>query len=75
MNRSYRDEGWYRKEGLLNDNSKQNLFPFLSQSLFSGKHTTTYKYCFLKSILDNLYSFRLALFGLCEVVAFLPFLK
>lgn len=58
MNRSYGNEGWYRKEGLLNDNSKQNLFPFLSQSLFSGKHTTTYKYCFLKSILDNLYSFN-----------------
>ena len=58
MDRSYKNEGWYRKEGLLNDNFGKNLFPYLSQSLFSGKHTTTYKYCFLKSILDNLYSFN-----------------
>jgi len=55
--RSYRDEGWYKIEGVLNDNNGKNLLPYISQTLFIGKHTTTYKYCFLKSILDNLYSF------------------
>jgi len=50
-------EGWDRKEGLLNDNSGKNLLSCVSQSFFSGKHATTYKYCFLKSLLDNLYSF------------------
>ena len=54
---NYKEQGWYKGEGLLNDNENKNLFSYLSQSLFSGKHTTTYKYCFLKSILDNLYSF------------------
>ncbi|HHX79527.1 MAG TPA: HNH endonuclease [Acholeplasmataceae bacterium] len=50
-------EGWDRKEGLLNNNAGKNLLSYISQSLFSGKHATTYKYCFLKSLLDNLYSF------------------
>ena len=50
-------EGWDRKEGLLNNNDGKNLLSYISQSLFSGKHATTYKYCFLKSLLDNLYSF------------------
>lgn len=50
-------EGWDRKEGLLNENDGKNLLSYISQSLFSGKHATTYKYCFLKSLLDNLYSF------------------
>ena len=50
---NYKEQGWYKGEGLLNDNENKNLFSYLSQSLFSGKHTTTYKYCFLKSILDK----------------------
>lgn len=53
----YKNQGWYKKEGLLKQNSNENLLSCISQSLFSGKHTTTYKYCFLKSLLDNLYSF------------------
>ena len=57
MNRNYKEQGWYKGEGLLNENKDKDLFSCLSQSFFSGKHTTTYKYCFLKSILDNLYSF------------------
>ena len=56
MERDFKNQGWYQKEGLLNDNSSKNLLSYISQSMFSGKHTTTYKYCFLKSILDNLYS-------------------
>ena len=57
MNQAYKNQGWYKKEGILFDNKNENLFYCISQSLFSGKHTTTYKYCFLKSLLDNLYSF------------------
>lgn len=57
MDRDFRNQGWYKKEGSLNDNSNENLFSCVAQSLFSGKHTTTYKYCFLESLLENLYSF------------------
>ena len=49
--------GWTKSSGSLNNNLNKNLFAEISCSLFSGKHTTTYKYCFLKSILDNLYNF------------------
>ena len=48
--------GWSRNEGPLNDNSQADLLSLVSFSLFSGKHSTTYKYCFLKSILENIYS-------------------
>ena len=47
--------GWAQKEGPLVDNSDCNLFSDISFSLFSGKHTTTYKYAFLKCLLDNLF--------------------
>ena len=42
-------------EGQLKDNEKVNLFSCISQSLFRGAHTTTYKYGFLKSLLDNIF--------------------
>lgn len=48
--------GFDIKEGELKDNSKVNLFSVVSHSLFAGSHTTTYKYCFFKSLLDNLFS-------------------
>lgn len=48
--------GYLLKEGELKDNSESNLFSSISHSLFSGTHVTTYKYCFLKSLLDNLFS-------------------
>ena len=50
--------GWNRNEGHLLDNSSSNLFACISYSFFSGSHTTTYKYCFFKSILDNVFSFE-----------------
>lgn len=53
--RTYKTEGWYKKDGPIQNNEGENLFSYISQSLFAGKHTTTYKYCLLKSILDNLY--------------------
>ena len=49
-------KGWDRKEGALGDNAKADLLSLVSYSLFSGSHTTTYKYCFLKSILENIYN-------------------
>ncbi len=49
-------KGWSRNEGLLNENGKADFLSLISFSLFSGSHTTTYKYCFLKSLLENIYS-------------------
>lgn len=48
-------EGWNLSNGELNDNKSIDLFSPICFSLISGKHTTTYKFCFLKSLLDNLY--------------------
>ncbi len=49
--------GWNRYEGPLNDNSHADLYASVSGSLFGGKHKTTYKYAFLKALLDNIYNF------------------
>lgn len=49
--------GWNRSEGELIDNSDSSLFACISYSFFGGSHTTTYKYCFLKSLLDNIFNF------------------
>ena len=49
--------GWNRDEGELKDNSSSNLFACVSYSLFSGLHNKTYKYCFFKSLLDNVFNF------------------
>lgn len=43
------------KEAELKDNANANLFSCISQSLFRGKHTTTYKYGFLEALLDNIF--------------------
>lgn len=51
-----RGVGWDRSCGELLDNSSADFLSLLSYSLFSGMHTTTYKFCFLKSILENIYS-------------------
>lgn len=48
--------GWNKDSGPLIDNRDANLFSDISHSLFMGLHTTTYKFCFLKSILDNLFN-------------------
>lgn len=45
--------GWNKDSGELKDNSGENLFSHISASLYMGSHTTTYKFCFLKSLLDN----------------------
>lgn len=44
------------KEGQLKDNASSNLFSCISQSLFRGLHTNTYKYGLLKALLDNIFS-------------------
>lgn len=49
--------GWNRDEGELLDNADSSLFACVSFSFFSGSHTTTYKYCFLKCLLDNIFNF------------------
>lgn len=43
------------KEGELKDNSSADFFACLAHSLFEGKHSATYKFGFLKSLLDNLF--------------------
>lgn len=50
-------KGWNRDEGDLKDNSCSNLFACVSYSFFSGMHNKTYKYCFFKSLLDNVFNF------------------
>lgn len=49
--------GWNRPFGELMNNADTNLFGCVSYSLFGGMHTTTYKYCFFKSLLDNIFEF------------------
>ena len=49
--------GWNRFEGDLADNSEANLFACISYSLFCGSHTTTYKFCLFKALLDNVFNF------------------
>lgn len=44
------------KEGELKENSSADFFACLAHSLFDGKHSATYKFGFLKSLLDNLFS-------------------
>lgn len=46
------------KDGELEDNSKADFFLCLAHSLFEGKHSATYKFGFLKSLLDNLFDAR-----------------
>ena len=46
------------KDGELKDNSKAVFFLCLAHSLFEGKHSATYKFGFLKSLLDNLFDAR-----------------
>lgn len=48
--------GWQINEGKLKDNANSNLLAVVSSSILAGKHTTTYKYGLLKSILDNVYN-------------------
>lgn len=43
------------REGKLVFKKNADFFGAISASLFSGAHSTTYKYCFLKCILDNIY--------------------
>lgn len=47
--------GWDLSSGELKDNQKIDLFEVIAKSLFHGVHNTTYKYCFFKSLLDNLF--------------------
>lgn len=49
-------QGYSLDKGELKDNKSKNLFSAISHSLFSGTHATTYKYCFFKSLLDNLFA-------------------
>lgn len=48
--------GWTLDHGEIKLCNEEDFLPLISSSLFCGKHTTTYKYCFLKSLLENLYS-------------------
>lgn len=45
--------GWDKTSGELKDNSGEALFSHISASLYLGSHNTTYKFCFFKSLLDN----------------------
>ena len=47
--------GYFLKEGELADNSSCDFFSCIGHSIFEGKHSTTYKFGFLKSLLDNLF--------------------
>jgi 5-methylcytosine-specific restriction endonuclease McrA len=49
-------KGFAQNKGDLIDNAEVNLFSCVSQSLFRGKHTMTYKYGFFEALLDNLFS-------------------
>jgi|GEM_PF-5126086 len=47
--------GFNLNEGILKDNVSANLFSCISQSLFRGARSNTYKYGLLKSLLDNIF--------------------
>lgn len=42
-------------KGELRSSAGADLFPAIARSLFARKHSSTYKYCILKCILDSLF--------------------
>lgn len=56
MTLSSMSSGWDLKFGELNDNADANLFSVVAKALLSKQYkTTTYKFCFFKSILNCTY--------------------